>query len=105
MPSKISGSGIMGKSETDDILSSSPEKIHEDKNDSHESDELPDMNGDVMNEDLALSDVKDEPMSCSSSTVCNEEPNEQQREELISQTRTSARVSFFNVLCSISLLS
>ena len=88
MPSKITDAEIMGKSETDDILNSSPDKLQEDRNDSHDSDEMSDMNGDA-----ALSDVKDEPMSCSSSTAGNDESNEQQQEELISQTRTSARVS------------
>ena len=89
MLSPLSNGEIMGKSESDNLLHSSPDKMAEERHNSHDSDEILDMNGDMV-----AMEVKDEPMSCCDSTTeANEDVSEPQQEELISQTRTSVRVS------------
>ena len=88
MLSTATNHDIMGKSEVDEILHKSPIQMREDNHVSHEtSEESFNVNGDSL-----MVEVKDEPMQCSTPTVANDEANEQQ-EELISHTRTSARVS------------
>ena len=82
----VTNGEIMGKSETENLLHSSPDKMAEEKHHSHDEDDVLDINGDM--------EVKDEPMSCEDSSVtANEEVNDQQQDELILQTRTSVRVS------------
>ena len=89
MLSPISNAEIMGKSESENLLRGSPDKMAEERHNSHDSDDVLDMNGDMV-----AMEVKDEQMSCGDSTTsANEDVNEPQQEELISQTRTSVRVS------------
>ena len=88
MISTPSSSEAMGKSETEANINGSPLKSEDDENNYLGNGEISEMN----NATFSVA-IKDEPMSCSSSSAANEESNELQQEELISQTRTSARVS------------
>ena len=86
MVSLVSNVEIMGKSETESLLHSSPDKMAEERHHSHDSDDVLDMNGEM--------EVKDEPMSCEDATsTANDDDNEPPPDEFILQTRTSVRVS------------